>query len=263
MNRIVLPALLLAVLLVTAPGVSSSVGEREKPPSYALRCRGTKDLKVTIVLAVVFATYEFKKGTRKADAGLAPGECSWLDRGMRDGESDTLMQSNSPTPSVFTAPALNWHWTEALKDPENYWTFSVYLDAGTGLLIVTDSKPYTKMTVNPSAPTLEAVIPRVGADPAAGNRAEAVRPSTLEPDTNRPGQDYKSLELTDPQPEVCQQACADDPKCRSFTYVKPGGQGPRAVCWLKSGVPAASKSDCCVSGVKPATRSSAARPARP
>ncbi len=125
---------------------------------------------------------------------------------------------------------------------------------------MTDSKPYTKMTVNPSAPTIEAVIPRVGADAAARSRAEAVRPPMLEPDTNRPGQDYKSLELTDPQPEVCQQACADDPKCKAFTYVKPGGQGPRAMCWLKSGVPAASKSDCCVSGVKPATTSGMVRP---
>jgi hypothetical protein len=193
-------ALLLAVLLVTAPGVSSSVGEREKPPSYALRCRGTNDLKVTVVLAAGFATYTFKKGTRKADAGLAPGECSWLDRGMREGEPDTLIQGNTPNPTLFSPPPLDWSWTEVLKDPENYWTFYVYTAEGS--LVVTDSKPYTKLTVNPSAPTLEAVIPRLGADPAARSRAEAVRLPALEPDTNRPGQDYKSLELTDPQPEV-------------------------------------------------------------
>jgi hypothetical protein len=98
MNRIVLPALLLAVLLVTAPGVSSSGGAQEKPPSYALRCRGPSDFKLTEVPAAAFATYKFKKGTRPADAGLAPGECSWLDRGMREGEPDTLIQGDTPTP---------------------------------------------------------------------------------------------------------------------------------------------------------------------
>jgi hypothetical protein len=180
---------------------------------------------------------------------------------MREGEPDNLVQGNTPNPTLFSPRPLDWSWTEVLKDPENYWTFYVYTAEGS--LVVTDSKPYTKLTVNPSAPTLEAVIPRLGADAAARSRAEAVRPPMLEPDTNRPGQDYKSLELTDPHPEVCQQACADDPKCNAFTYVKPGGQGPRAMCWLKSGVPAASKSDCCVSGVKRATPSSAARPARP
>src|SRR5260370_28547023 len=114
------------------------------------------------------------------------------------------------------------------------------------------------MAVDPSRPALEAVGPRAGVDTAA--RAETVDLPTLEPDTNRPGQDYKSFDLTEGNPELCRKACADDRNCKAFTYVKPGVRGSRATCWLKSGVPVASTSDCCVSGVKPATSSNAAKP---
>lgn len=75
---------------------------------------------------------------------------------------------------------------------------------------------------------------------------------SLEPDTNRPGMDYRSLDLEDARPELCRQACERDEKCRAYTYIKPGIQGPRARCWLKSGVPTPQKGACCVSGVKTA-----------
>ena len=75
---------------------------------------------------------------------------------------------------------------------------------------------------------------------------------SLEPDTNRPGMDYRSLDLEDARPELCRQACERDEKCRAYTYIKPGIQGPRARCWLKSGVPAPQKGACCISGVKTA-----------
>jgi PAN domain len=167
-----------------------------------------------------------------------------------------LFKATHPPPTVFSPRPLDLNWTKVLKDSENYWTFYVHTDHG--LLVVTDSKPYTMMTVDPSRPAVEAVI-----SSAESARAGKGGLPTLEPDTNRPGQDYKSFELTDANPELCQKACADDPRCKAFTYVKPGGQGPRAMCWLKSSIPAASKSDCCVSGAKRATPSSAARPARP
>jgi len=73
----------------------------------------------------------------------------------------------------------------------------------------------------------------------------------LELGTDRPGMDYKDFDLSSPDPKLCEDACkADSPKCKAFTYVKPGIQGPSARCWLKSGVPAAVKNDCCVSGIK-------------
>lgn len=85
----------------------------------------------------------------------------------------------------------------------------------------------------------------------------------LEYDTDRPGMDYKSFDITDPdfsqvaletRPTLyCEKPCISDPQCKAWTYVKPGIQGPRARCWLKSGVPEAVKNDCCVSGVKQMT----------
>jgi hypothetical protein len=72
----------------------------------------------------------------------------------------------------------------------------------------------------------------------------------LEHDVNRPGADYTSFDLPQPHPHLCQEACMRDGRCRSFTYVKPGVQGPQPRCWLKGAVPAANADRCCVSGVK-------------
>ena len=72
----------------------------------------------------------------------------------------------------------------------------------------------------------------------------------LEPNTNRFGNDYRNITMDVPDPDLCRTECEKDPKCRAFTYVKPGIQGPKARCWLKDRVPAASANSCCVSGVK-------------
>lgn len=70
----------------------------------------------------------------------------------------------------------------------------------------------------------------------------------LEADTDRPGSDYLDFDLPD-DPQQCARACASDPQCRAFTFVRPGVQGDSARCWLKQAVPASRSSDCCVSGV--------------
>lgn len=72
----------------------------------------------------------------------------------------------------------------------------------------------------------------------------------LEKETNRLGNDYRSFELTADDPELCRAACDDDARCKAFTYVKPGLQGPAARCWLKDSVPTPRAEGCCVSGVK-------------
>ena len=77
----------------------------------------------------------------------------------------------------------------------------------------------------------------------------ASTPVTLEPGVNRPGQDYRSFP-TSSSPEDCRQACADDSKCQAFTWVRPGIQGPQAVCWLKSGASPRARDETCVSGVR-------------
>jgi PAN domain-containing protein len=71
-----------------------------------------------------------------------------------------------------------------------------------------------------------------------------------EPQTDRPGADYRNFDLRAPRPEMCRDACWSEPQCRSFTYVRPGVQGPHARCWLKNVVPPSRPSDCCLSGVK-------------
>jgi len=69
-------------------------------------------------------------------------------------------------------------------------------------------------------------------------------------DTDRPGSDYRNFDLQKPEFELCESACRENPTCKAWTYVKPGIQGPNARCWLKSGVPQATASSCCISGIK-------------
>lgn len=75
----------------------------------------------------------------------------------------------------------------------------------------------------------------------------------MQPDTNRPGMDYKDFDLSSPDPNLCRSACLSESGCLAYTYVKPGIQGASAHCWLKSGVPPAQADTCCISGVKPVT----------
>jgi len=75
--------------------------------------------------------------------------------------------------------------------------------------------------------------------------------AALEFNTNRFGGDIRSFEL-DSGAHGCASACAAEAHCRAFTWVKPGVQGVRARCWLKSTVPAAKKDPNCISGVMPA-----------
>lgn len=83
---------------------------------------------------------------------------------------------------------------------------------------------------------------------------------TTENNTDRPGSDYSSYDLPSPDPVLCKKACDDDAKCKAYTYVKPGVQGPAARCYLKDPAPAAQANDCCVSGVKTEASSARARP---
>ena len=73
----------------------------------------------------------------------------------------------------------------------------------------------------------------------------------LEHGTNRPGGDYRRIELMDGKPELCQAECAKDSNCRSFTFVNAGIQINRPVCYLKSTLPPPVTDSCCVSGLRP------------
>ena len=85
--------------------------------------------------------------------------------------------------------------------------------------------------------------PAPTAPPASGGGA-------FEENTDRPGLDIARIELNTPDPQLCRRRCDDLDECRAWTYVRPGIQGPRAVCYLKSAAPPPKPSNCCVSGVK-------------
>jgi PAN domain len=74
--------------------------------------------------------------------------------------------------------------------------------------------------------------------------------TTIEYGTDRPGSDKFSFDMARPEPKECQSVCLLDQTCRAWTFVRPGFQGPRARCWVKSQAPAAQNHFCCVSGVK-------------
>jgi PAN domain len=98
--------------------------------------------------------------------------------------------------------------------------------------------------------------PSIGQSLKAGaskSVAADATPQAQEEGVDRPGENYKSLELPSADPALCRKACDDDVQCRAYSYVKPGVQGPSARCWLKSAVPPAVQDDCCVSGVKAAS----------
>ncbi len=76
------------------------------------------------------------------------------------------------------------------------------------------------------------------------------RMNPMEWNWDRPGMNYNNFDLPYDNPGLCQSECQRDPRCRAWTYVKPGFQGPSPRCWLKGTVPPARKDPCCVSGTK-------------
>lgn len=64
-----------------------------------------------------------------------------------------------------------------------------------------------------------------------------------------PGQDFNNFDLGRSYWGDCKEACKADQRCYAGTYVKPGFQGPKPRCWLKSGIPNRVKNVCCSSGI--------------
>lgn len=71
----------------------------------------------------------------------------------------------------------------------------------------------------------------------------------MEDGIDRPGNDFRSLDLASADPALCQAECVGEDKCMAWTFVKPGVQGDNARCWLKTPAPATVEKDCCISGV--------------
>jgi len=67
---------------------------------------------------------------------------------------------------------------------------------------------------------------------------------------DRAGGDYRSFDLSFDAPGLCAGQCAQERQCRSWTYVRPGVQGPKARCWLKNVVPAPTRNTNTISGLR-------------
>jgi lysozyme len=74
--------------------------------------------------------------------------------------------------------------------------------------------------------------------------------SAMDSNVDRRGMDYANWELDQSDPNLCRNACLrEQPRCKAFTYVKPGVQGPRSRCYLSSQTTAQVRNDCCTSGI--------------
>ena len=74
---------------------------------------------------------------------------------------------------------------------------------------------------------------------------------SLEGDVDRPGGDYANFDLASGDANACKGACEKDgSKCKAWTFVKAGMQGPKPRCWLKNAIPPASTNNCCTSGAR-------------
>jgi len=52
--------------------------------------------------------------------------------------------------------------------------------------------------------------------------------------TNFPGSDIRNMSLVDGSPGQCEHECISDQRCKAWSFVLPGVQGPLAQCWLKN-----------------------------
>ena len=88
---------------------------------------------------------------------------------------------------------------------------------------------------------------------AAANPAPAAAGSagpTPRFDTNLLGSDYRQFALDAGEWVQCRTACKAESACLAWTLVRPGVQGPRAHCRLKSKIPPATPNSCCISGIE-------------
>ena len=72
---------------------------------------------------------------------------------------------------------------------------------------------------------------------------------TFAPNTDRFGSDFRNIAVG-ADPRECMSLWVRERKCRAWTYVKAGIQGPSARCFLKNQVPRPTPNPCCTSGRK-------------
>jgi hypothetical protein len=83
---------------------------------------------------------------------------------------------------------------------------------------------------------------------SASRRFISARDLKADDKINRLGSDFKNFNTN--SWKTCEAACAENEICSSWTYVRPGIQGPPGRCWLKNRVARPVPDPNMVSGVK-------------
>src|SRR5262249_46855879 len=68
------------------------------------------------------------------------------------------------------------------------------------------------------------------------------------------GHDYRSFSTLNDNGAQCSTTCNGETGCRGWSWVKPGVQGPAAMCWLKNSLPAANNDSNTDSGISGGAR---------
>ncbi len=112
-----------------------------------------------------------------------------------------------------------------------------------GKTATTDSTPQVLLSPEPQpSPTVRELTQLRGSEFTREDNTTINPPATL----------LRYFRLSDASLELCQSACAEDPGCVAFTYVRPGGYqaGDPPMCYLVASLGPRGKSTCCVTGVK-------------
>src|SRR5438067_9519797 len=153
MKRIFLSLLIDVVMMALIFSLFSGSKAARTPEDYPLVCRGGGSLVIGIAPGERNIGFTFVRGTKPAGEGLAPGECSWKDRGMYPNEPDRVSQhveegSDSLREGGTLAPENRWY--EELHSADSYWTFMVS-NNGRGQLIGSNARPNDAKSVSPTA----------------------------------------------------------------------------------------------------------------
>src|SRR5439155_2066008 len=128
--------LLVLIFVATGPILQLASGPRSAslPDSYPLVCRGVETFTADYSScegcgnageARKYVGFRFIRGSKPSGKGLAPGECSWLDRAMLADEPNLLVQELDAIGGVE-----KYAWTSELRSSKSYWTFNVYSSRG-------------------------------------------------------------------------------------------------------------------------------------
>jgi hypothetical protein len=90
MKRIFLSALIGAGMVAAIFQIPSGSEAARPPVDYPLVCRGGGSFAIDTASGEGNIGFVFTHGTKPAGEGLAPGACSWTDRGMYDAEPNRV-----------------------------------------------------------------------------------------------------------------------------------------------------------------------------